>query len=302
MTSMLNALTIDVEDYFQVSAFEKDVPRSEWDLYETRVEKNTHRLLDLLNRHNVRATFFVLGWVARRYPRLVREIHALGHEVGSHGYWHRLIYDQSPREFRRDLVQSRDVLADVLGTAVTAYRAPSFSVTKRSLWALDILAQEGFTIDSSVVPTRHDRYGIPGAERSIHRIETASGPLWECPPPVVKVARFALPVGGGGYFRLYPWSWTRHFLSKIHRNGAEPFVFYVHPWEVDPRQPRLPAGSRIARFRHRVNLSTTEAKLDLLLGEFPFGPLSEVVRRTRSDLERRIVAPRSSLTEAMLQT
>ncbi|NQT13344.1 MAG: DUF3473 domain-containing protein, partial [Planctomycetes bacterium] len=269
MTSKLNAFTVDVEDYFQVSAFEKDVPRSKWDLYEIRVVESTRRILDLLNRHNVRATFFVLGWVARRYPNLVREIHGSGHEIGSHGYWHRLIYEQSSPEFRRDLVQSRDALADVLGTPITAYRAPSFSITARSLWALEILAEEGFTVDSSIVPTHHDRYGIPGANGEIHRIETPAGPLWECPPPVVKLGPITLPVGGGGYFRLYPWSWTRHFLSRIHRNGRGPFVFYVHPWEIDPQQPRLPAGSRISRFRHRVNLSRTEAKLDLLLAEFP---------------------------------
>ena len=197
-SAIVNAFTVDVEDYYQVSAFEKHVDRVDWDRYESRVGPNTRRLLDLLDHHQVQATFFVLGWVAQRQPDLVRDIHRRGHEIGSHGYWHRLIYDQSPQEFRDDLRQSRDVLDSILGTPVTAYRAPSFSITSRSRWALEILGEEGFLVDSSVFPIHHDRYGIPGAPRRLHRIATASGTLWEFPPSVARLARLNIPVGGGG--------------------------------------------------------------------------------------------------------
>jgi polysaccharide deacetylase family protein (PEP-CTERM system associated) len=201
-TDILNAITVDVEDYYQVSAFEKCVHRSEWGQYESRVVRNTHRILQLLDRHRVKATFFILGWVAKRAPQLVRDIHACGHEIGSHGYWHRLIYRQSPEEFRTDIRQSRGVLQDILGMPVLAYRAPSFSITAQSLWALQILVEEGFRVDSSVFPIHHDRYGIPGAKRTLHRMTTDVGPLWEFPPPVARLAGMNLPVGGGGYFRL----------------------------------------------------------------------------------------------------
>ncbi|MCD4726621.1 MAG: polysaccharide deacetylase family protein, partial [Pirellulales bacterium] len=197
-TEMFNVFTVDVEDYFQVSAFEKHVRRDQWDQWESRVVSNTHHILQLLDRHHVRATFFVLGWVAQRHPRLVREIHACGHEIGSHGYWHRLVYQQTPEEFRTDLRRSRDALQETLGRPVTAYRAASFSITRQSLWALEILVEEGFLVDSSVFPIRHDRYGIPGAEPGPHRLETPAGSLWEFPPSVARLAGMNLPVGGGG--------------------------------------------------------------------------------------------------------
>ena len=279
MMDLLNAFTVDVEDYFQVSAFEKDITRSRWDQYDSRVVANTHRILQLLIRHNVRATFFVLGWVAQRHPRLIREIHDCGHEIGSHGFSHQLIYRQSPQAFREDLRQSRNVIEDAIGQQVTAHRAPSFSITKRSFWALDILVQEGFRIDSSIFPTYHDRYGIPDAEAKLHQIKTASGTLWEFPLSVVQFGRLNFPVGGGGYFRLYPLAFTLACLARINRRSQQPFVFYVHPWEVDPGQPRLRAGSRISRFRHYVNLSRTEAKLNELLQKFRFGRLCDVVQQ-----------------------
>ncbi len=277
--SLINAFTVDVEDYFQVTAFEKHVARSQWDQYASRVVDNTQRILRLLNRHDVQATFFVLGWVADRYPDLVREIHHAGHEVGSHSFWHRLVYDLSPEEFRDDLRRSRDVLEDLIGASVTAYRAPSFSITKRSLWALDILSEEGFCVDSSIFPIHHDRYGIPGAKTSVHTLQTKVGQLWEFPPSVARFAGFNLPVSGGGYFRLYPFALTRYCLNRLNRTRQEAFMFYVHPWEVDPEQPRLGVGSRMSRFRHHVNLSSTERKLEALLGKFRFGRLCDVIQQ-----------------------
>jgi len=279
---LLNAFTVDVEDYFQVSAFEKAVSRDCWEQHDLRVVPNTRRLLRLLEDRGIRATFFVLGWVAAKCPELVREIDEAGHEIGCHSYWHRLIYEQSPETFREDVQQARNVLQDIVGKAVTAYRAPSFSVTRRSLWALEVLVEEGFELDSSVFPTRHDRYGIPDAEPGIHRIETPAGPIWEMPPTVARWGPLKLPVSGGGYFRLYPIRLSLGLLSKVNRKYKRPFVFYVHPWEVDPDQPRIAVQSRLSRARHYVNLASTEKKLTTLIERFRFGPIGEVVRRHRS--------------------
>jgi polysaccharide deacetylase family protein (PEP-CTERM system associated) len=274
--SKLHAFTVDVEDYFQVSAFERHIPRDHWSRYESRVEGNTRALLRLLERHDARGTFFVLGWVADHHPRLVRDIQRAGHEIGSHGYWHRLAYHQTPAEFRADARRTRDALEQLVGTAVTAYRAPSFSITRRSLWALEILAEEGFTVDSSVFPVRHDRYGVPDAPTGPHRRDTPAGSLWEFPPAVLPLGRFNLPVGGGGYFRLYPWLCTRYLLSRVASLG-QPFLFYIHPWEIDPRPPRLQVGSRPARLRHSLNLTSTPDKLERLLRTFRFGRLRDVL-------------------------
>jgi len=291
---LLNAFTVDVEDYYHVSGFEQHVERSQWEGYDSRVEASTRRILALLEKHGVRATFFVLGWVADHHPDLVREIHAGGHEIGSHGYWHRLIYNQTPDEFRADLVRSRDVLEDLISQAVTAYRAPSFSITNRSLWALDILIEEGFQIDSSIFPVYHDRYGIPGARRDLHPIERPAGMLWEFPVSVRQVAGFKLPVSGGGYFRLYPLGLTIRCLRGINERQLQPFLFYVHPWEVDPEQPRLHAASRLSRFRHYVNLSTTHSKLDIVLSRFKFGPLRDVVALAQQNAAGETATPYSA--------
>jgi polysaccharide deacetylase family protein (PEP-CTERM system associated) len=274
---LTNAFTVDVEDYFQVSAFERDIPRTAWSDLPSRVVPSTQRLLDLLARHEVRGTFFVLGFVARKFPELVRQIHAAGHEIGSHSYWHRLIYTQTPEQFRADLRQSKAVLVDTIGSRVTAFRAPSFSITRRSLWALEVLVEEDFASDSSVFPTHHDRYGIPGAQPVIHTLHTPSGPLTEFPPSIARWGRWALPVGGGGYFRLYPYAMSRLLLARIARREQRPFMFYVHPWEVDPQQPRLEAGSRMSRLRHYVNLASTECKLERLLRDFAFGRMCDVL-------------------------
>jgi polysaccharide deacetylase family protein (PEP-CTERM system associated) len=279
---MLNAFTVDVEDYYHVSAFAPWVDRRRWDDYESRVVASTRRILELMDAHEVRGTFFVLGWVAERYPGLVRDIHARGHEIGSHSYWHRLVYDLAPDEFRDDLRRSREAIEKITGDPVTAYRAPSFSVTKKSLWALDILREEGFLVDSSISPVRHDRYGIPSAPRRLHEIATPSGSLWEFPASVTRIGRMNVKVSGGGYFRLYPYSFTRRCLAQINRKEREPFVFYVHPWEIDPDQPRLPVGSHLSRFRHFVNLRTTQGKLGRLLKDFHFGRMSDVIRQSRA--------------------
>lgn len=284
---LLNAFTVDVEDYFQVSGFERHISRRDWDRYDCRVVGNTQRMLALLARHQVQATFFVLGWIAQRYPQLVREIRAAGHEIGSHGYWHRLIYQQTPAEFRDDLRQSRVALEEATGEEVRAYRAASFSITEQSRWALEILVEEGFTVDSSVFPIHHHRYGIPGAEPRLHRWETPAGPLWEFPPSVARFSRLNVPVGGGGYFRLFPLAWSAYCLGRINRTEQQPFVFYVHPWELDPGQPRVRAASRLARFRHYVNLAKNERKLDRLLGQFRFGRLRDVVEETAAHNGRR---------------
>lgn len=272
---IVNALTIDVEDYFQVSGFERDISRNDWDALPSRVYDNTCRLLEIFSRKEVKATFFVLGWVADRFPQLVREIDVAGHEIGSHSYWHRLVYTQHPNEFRDDLRCSKRALEQIVGRPVNAYRAPSFSITARSIWALEILLEEGFLTDSSIFPVHHDRYGIPGASMEPYVIETESGSLVEFPPSVRPIGPVNLPISGGGYFRLLPYSVTQRALERINTVQRKPFMFYLHPWEIDPLQPRLNAGSPASRFRHRVNLKSTEAKLLRLLDRFQWGTLSQ---------------------------
>jgi polysaccharide deacetylase family protein (PEP-CTERM system associated) len=285
-TEFVNALTVDVEDYFQVTAFEHQIARDRWDTYPCRVVDNTRRLLGILADHAVTGTFFVVGWIAERQPQLVSEIRKAGHEIGSHSYWHRLVYRLSRDEFREDLRRSRNVLEDILGEPIRVFRAPSFSITSQSRWALAILVEEGFTIDSSIFPIHHDRYGMPDANPAIHRLRTDAGYLWECPPSVVRVAGFNLPVSGGGYFRLYPGGLSMRWLRHVNQIDRRPFVFYVHPWEIDPQQPRLKVGSPISRWRHYLNLAETENKLKRLLSGFRFGPLSDVVARTGEAIER----------------
>jgi polysaccharide deacetylase family protein (PEP-CTERM system associated) len=273
--AVLNALTIDVEDYYHVSGFESCVERRDWHRFESRVEASTRRLLELLADAGVRATFFVLGWLADRHPGLVRAIADAGHEVGCHSYWHRLVYTLTPEQFRTDLHRARSAIEDATGTPVTAYRAPSFSITQRSLWALDVLVEEGFTLDSSIYPTHHDRYGIPGTPLEPHRIDRPGGSLWEFPPPVWRILGYPLPAGGGGYFRLYPYTLTRYALRRINAAGR-PFAVYLHPWELDPGQPRLRPG-RLRAFRHYVNLRRTEGRLVRLLRDFRLGTLSDAL-------------------------
>jgi len=273
---VLNAMTVDVEDYFQVSAFDDVVRRDSWPAMESRVVANTERLLELFDEFNVRATFFVLGWVADRHPTLVRRIVSRGHELASHGYGHRLVYSQSPAEFREDVRRAKRLLEDAGGVEVRGYRAPSFSVTTASLWALDVLLEEQYRYDASIFPIRHDRYGIPDAPRWPHEIERPTGRVYEIPGSTVRLAGTNLPVAGGGYFRILPYAWARFGISRVNRLERRPIVFYLHPWEIDPHQPRLKAGA-VSRFRHYRNLHKTEGRLRQLMRDFQFGPIASVL-------------------------
>lgn len=276
MADILNAMTVDVEDYFHVSAFSDVVSADQWPTLESRVCRNTDRLLALFADADVRATFFVLGWVAERFPDLVQRIHRAGHELASHSYDHGLVYDKTPATFRADLRRAKAVIEDATGVAVTGYRAPSYSVVDRSLWALDVLIDEGYTYDSSIYPIRHDRYGIPSWPRHIHRVERAGGGLWELPGSTVRHGGVNMPMGGGGYFRLLPYFWTSRGIRQLNAHEHRPAVFYLHPWEIDPEQPRLP-GSALSRFRHYRNLDQTELRLRRLLADFRFGTISQVL-------------------------
>jgi len=273
---MVNAMTVDVEDYFQVSAFDAVVSRDAWAGMESRVVANTGRLLDLFDEYEVRSTFFVLGWVAERHPALVRAIVARGHELASHGYAHRLVYSQTPAEFREDVRRAKGLLENAGGVAVHGYRAPSFSVTSRSLWALDVLLEEQYRYDASIFPIRHDRYGIPDAPRWPHAIERPAGRVYEVPGSTVRLGGTNLPVAGGGYFRILPYAWTRFGISRVNRAERQPVVFYLHPWEIDADQPRLSAGV-LSRFRHYRNLHKTESRLRRLMRDFTFAPIASVL-------------------------
>lgn len=272
-----NILTVDVEDYFQVSAFERRVDRAAWDDIPSRVEASTETILEIFADAGARGTFFVLGWVADRFPQLVRRIADAGHELASHSYWHRLVYDLTPEAFRDDLRASRDAIGEAAGVTVTAYRAPSFSLTNRSLWALDVLIEEGFTVDSSIFPMCHDRYGVAGARGDIHVRECDAGSIVEVPPSVWRRRQGAVPVGGG-YFRLFPLGLTRRAIRGIHADGS-PAMIYTHPWEFDPEQPRMKGIRPPTRFRHYVGLKRTAMRMRKLLREFPFAPMGEVLER-----------------------
>ena len=267
--------TVDVEDYFQVSAFGSVIRPEDWDHYECRVERSTRQILELAAKHSTRGTFFVLGWIAERYPSLVREIQTAGHEIGCHSYWHQLVYELGPGRFRADLVRARDTLEDITGSPLRLFRAPSFSITRQSLWGLEILVEEGFDVDSSIYPVRHDRYGIPRSPKGPHVIETPAGCIREFPGMTCRVAGLTVPVGGGGYLRLFPWTVTSGLLQQIRREGR-PLNVYLHPWEVDIEQPRI-AASLKSRFRHYQNLKTTAPKLSKLLTRFRLSTMSEVL-------------------------
>jgi polysaccharide deacetylase family protein (PEP-CTERM system associated) len=275
-TTLVNAMTVDVEDYYQVSAFDRVVPRSAWGYMASRVSANTLRLLALFDECSVRGTFFVLGWVAERHPELVRAIANRGHEIASHGYGHQLVYEQTPDEFREDVRRARRILEDAGGQRVVGYRAPSFSIVNRSLWALDVLIEEGYEYDASIFPIHHDRYGIASARRDPHRIARPAGDLVEIPGSTVRIGSVNLPVAGGGYFRLLPYAWTRWGMARLNHVERRPAVFYIHPWEIDPGQPRLPAGP-LSRFRHYRHLEQTEARLRRLFTDFSFGTMADAV-------------------------
>lgn len=274
-----NALTIDVEDYYHVAALAPGIPRNSWDERESRVVDNTRKLLAIFEEFDVRATFFVLGWVAERHPRLVSEIAANGHEIGCHGFSHRAVYEQTPEEFREETRHSRDLLENIIGSEVLGYRAASFSITSKSLWALDILVELGFAYDSSIFPVRHDRYGIPNAERGPHRMPTPKQrSIAEWPLSTAMAFGCRFPLAGGGYFRLLPYWFSRWGLASINRRELRPFIFYLHPWEIDPAQPRVSA-SWLSRFRHYTNLGKSEERLRRLLREFRFSTARDGLER-----------------------
>ncbi len=274
-----NALTVDVEDYFHVSAFADSVDRKTWASFESRVEQNTHRLLKIFDDASVSATFFVLGWVAERFPQLVTEITANGHELACHGYSHQLIYTQSRGEFREESSRAKILLEDIAGTAVAGYRAASYSITKKSQWAIEVLMDLGFQYDSSIVPVRHDLYGIAGARVYPYRMCVPDGrSMIEFPPSTIRVAGYRIPIGGGGYFRLYPYWFTQWALGLINTRDQMPFSFYLHPWEIDPDQPRISAGWK-SSFRHYNNLRKCEGRLLKLLKSFHFDTMGAVLRK-----------------------
>ncbi len=276
-TAPLNAFTVDVEDYFHVAALASAVSRESWATRECRVERNTERLLTLLEERRIRGTFFVLGWVAERYPALVRRIAECGHEIACHGYSHQLIYHQSREEFREETARAKALLEQAIGAPVLGYRAARLSVVRSSLWALDTLIDLGFHYDSSIFPIRHDRYGIPDASPEPGRVTAPSGrSLVEFPMVPASFLGMKVPICGGGYFRIFPYWLTRAGLRQI--NGRRrAFPFYLHPWEIDPEQPRVRVGA-LSRFRHYTNLHRCEHRLGRLLAEFPFAPMRDVLR------------------------
>jgi polysaccharide deacetylase family protein (PEP-CTERM system associated) len=278
---MRNALTFDIEEYYQVEAFRDLVAVEDWPRWPSRVAASTRMLLDLLETRGVSATFFVVGWVAERHPDLVRDIAGRGHEVGCHGYWHRPIYSMDRAEFREDLRRARQAIEDAAGVSLLGYRAPTCSVVRETRWALDVLAEEGFRYDSSVFPIHHDRYGIPDAPRFPHRVPVGGGgEILEVPMTTVRIGGQNLPFCGGGYFRLLPYQLIRAGLRRVNARDGMPGVVYLHPWEFDPQQPRV--GVRgLSRFRHYVNLGGTAGKLDRLIQEFEFGPVVDVLRDQR---------------------
>jgi polysaccharide deacetylase family protein (PEP-CTERM system associated) len=271
--AITNALTIDVEDYFQVSAFAPYIARGDWDRRECRVERNVARILDLLDTNATKATFFTLGWIAERYPQLVREIVARGHELASHGYGHERASDLTPAAFSHDIESAKKILEDLGGVAVQGYRAPSFSIGEGNLWAFDCLARAGYRYSSSIYPIRHDHYGMPDAPRFAHPV---SETLVEIPVTTLRAFRRNWPSSGGGYFRLMPYALSRWMLQQVNTTDKQAAIFYFHPWEIDAAQPRVEGINAKTRFRHYVNIHRTEDRLARLLKDFRWGRMDEI--------------------------
>jgi polysaccharide deacetylase family protein (PEP-CTERM system associated) len=326
-----NVLSIDLEDYFMVSAFENMVMREDWKQYESRIERNTYHLLEILDNAQIpspSATFFCLGWVAEQFPHLIKTIHSRGHEIASHGYNHRVITSMSHEEFREDVRRTKAILEDLIGEKILGYRAPSYSITRRTLWALEILAEEGYLYDSSIFPIHHDRYGIPDAPRYPFYIEFGDADILsqlkapkylnkisrsddavrgkksnsdmktpvalysmtdnffvEFPISTLRIFGYNFPIGGGGYFRLFPIQFTLWALRQIQREDGVPFVFYIHPWEIDPVQPGVPGVSLISRFRHYVNIRKSEGRLKKLLQEIRFSSFCRILEALNVNLK-----------------
>jgi len=276
---LTNALTIDVEDYFQVSAFAPHINRADWDSRECRVEHNIDRILKLLGEEQTKATFFTLGWVAERYPQMVRRIVSEGHELASHGYGHQRASDLTEAEFFHDVSHAKALLEDIGGQAVQGYRAPSFSIGTGNLWALDTLLRAGYRYSSSIYPVKHDHYGMPDAPRFAHQIRDG---LMEVPPTTLRLFNRNLPSSGGGYFRLLPYALSRWMLQQVNQRDAESAIFYFHPWEIDPGQPRVSGIDMKTRFRHYVNIGRTEQRLTRLLKDFRWGRMDDIFLKSRA--------------------
>jgi polysaccharide deacetylase family protein (PEP-CTERM system associated) len=270
-----NAMTCDVEDYFQVSAFAPYISRHSWPSISCRVEANIDRILALLDEGKVKCTFFTLGWIAERYPAMVRRIVEHGHELASHGYAHLRASDQNAEEFLDDITRSKELLEDIGGQKVQGYRAPSFSIGSQNLWALDLLLQAGYRYSSSIYPIQHDHYGMPDAPRFAFYPNGTNG-LLEVPVTTVRLMQKNLPAGGGGYFRLLPYAVSRWLLQRVNNDDKQPGIFYFHPWELDPGQPRQHSVSLKTRFRHYVNLHRTEARIKALTRDFQWGRMDEI--------------------------
>ncbi len=270
---LVNALTIDVEDYFQVSAFAPHIARSEWNSHECRVERNVNRILELLDKHQTKATFFTLGWIAERYPQLVRQIVAQGHELASHGYGHERASDQSEAVFYADVHLAKVILEDLCDREVCGYRAPSFSIGSNNLWAYDCLARAGYRYSSSIYPIQHDHYGMPDSPRFAYEVRPG---LLEIPITTLRLLQRNLPSSGGGYFRLLPYALSRWMLRRVNARDGESGIFYFHPWEIDTGQPRVAGIGRKTRFRHYVNIHRMENRLDRLLGDFKWGRMDQI--------------------------
>jgi polysaccharide deacetylase family protein (PEP-CTERM system associated) len=271
--AITNALTIDVEDYFQVSAFAPFIARSDWDHRECRIERNVGRLLEMLSQHDTKATFFTLGWIAERYPALIRRIVREGHELASHGYGHERVTDLTPAAFADDIGRAKSILEDLSGEAVTGYRAPSFSIGTANLWAFDALARAGYRYSSSIYPIRHDHYGMPDSPRFAYQAQPG---LLEVPITTLRVLERNLPSSGGGYFRLLPYSISRWMLRRVNTVDRQSAVFYCHPWEFDVAQPRIAGIDRKTRFRHYVNIDRMEGRLQNLLADFKWGRMDQI--------------------------
>lgn len=281
--SIINAMSVDVEDYFQVAAFESLIKPSEWDSKPCRVERNVASILELFDDHGVASTFFTLGWVADRYPALVRDIVSAGHELASHGYAHQRVINQTREEFRDDVVRTKCLLEDISGTEVKGYRAPSYSIGAETLWAHDVLAEAGYRYSSSVVPIKHDLYGIPGGECFGYRV--AEGRLLEIPISTISLMGRRVNCGGGGWFRFFPYGFTQRAIQSINRSQRQACVFYFHPWEIDPGQPRIAEASVKSRFRHYLNLERTKPRLERLLKDFRWSTMEQVFLQPDSNVE-----------------
>jgi polysaccharide deacetylase family protein (PEP-CTERM system associated) len=280
---MKNAITIDLEDYYQVSAFSHDVAVDKWDAFASRIENNTAKLLSIFDDFGAKATFFTLGWVAKKYPKLVREIADRGHEIACHSNVHRSVYTMTADEFRQDTLQAKQSLEDVTGNPVRGYRAPSFSITRNSLWAFEILAELGFSYDSSVFPIKHPNYGWPRAPRFPFTIHTANGSITEFPMSTLQVGGVRAPIGGGAYLRLLPYWYTKWSIRYLNKSEDRSACFYLHPWELDSEQPRM-ASSISARLRHYWGLQSLESKFQRLLRDFEVQPLTYLIGESKSSI------------------